>query len=177
MIHLCLHHPDDIFITLTCCVLHKERCCHPRQQDSLPLPMTPPGTPCAYVCIGGVCIVLAPLHTPTKKTTFFHIVTRAQYPSRVCQYPTVTATSRRGSRACFDGDIGHVIIDASLVRHRVAMCGRGCRRQRIDIQQNKLMRSRNALASTDPPNEPITPAIVCGHLLIDGQHPKQAHCS
>ena len=92
--------------------------------------------------------------------------------SRVRQYPTVTATSRRGSRARFDGDIGQVIIDVSLVllrhslrvltylalHHRVATRGRGCRCQHIDIQQNKLMRGRNALASTDPPQQTNYPS-------------------
>ena len=84
----------------------------------------------------------------------------------------MTATSHRGSSARFNGDIGHVIIDASLVRHRVAMRGRGCRRQRIDIQRNKLTRGCNVLVSTDPPNKSITPAIVRGYLLLDGQHPQ-----
>jgi hypothetical protein len=28
-----------------------------------PLPKTPPNTPCAYACVGGVCIVRAPLRT------------------------------------------------------------------------------------------------------------------
>ena len=144
--------------------------------------------PCAYACVGGVCIVLAPLCAPTKKSTIFQ-------SSCAHQYPTVTATSHRGSSACFDGDIGHVIIDASLVRRCFAMRGRGCRRQRIDIQQNKSThgcnvlastddfrrntstRRRNAPASTASPDEPITPPLARGHLLIDGQHPKQAHCS
>ena len=138
--------------------LHKERRCHPSQQDSPPLPTTPPDTPCAYACVGRVCIVLANL--------LFFTSLRAR------QYPTVTATSRRGSSARFDGDIGHIIIDASLVCRRVATRERGCRRQRINNQRNKSTRGCNALASTDPPNKPITPAIARGHLLLDGQHPQ-----
>jgi len=43
--------------------------------------------------------------------------------SRACRYPTVTAPSRRGSSTRFDGDIGYVIIDVSLLRHRVASSG------------------------------------------------------
>ncbi len=58
--------------------LPKEQRCHPWQQDSPPLPTTPPDTPCAYACISAVCIVLAPPRAPPKKSTpIFHIVTRA----------------------------------------------------------------------------------------------------
>ncbi len=125
---------------------------------------------CLRVRRRGVYRACTSAHSHKKNLLFFA-------SSRARQYTTVTATSRCGSSARFDGDIGHVIIDASLVHRRIAMCGRGCRRQRIDIQQNKSTCGCNALASTDPPNEPITPAIVRGHLLLDGQHPKQVHCS
>ena len=88
------------------------------------------------------------------------------------QYQTVPATSCRGIDARFDGDTGYVVIDMSLLRHRI---GRGCRPQRIDIQQNKLMRGCNALASTASPNAPISLPLAHGHLLLDGQCLKQAH--
>jgi len=126
-----------------------------------PLPTRPEPT-----CASAGCVSCLHLCTLPQKNLLFFASTCA------CQYPTLTATSRRGSSACFDGDIGQVIIDASLIRRCIATRGRGCRRQRIVIQQNKSMRGRNALASTDPPNEPITPAIARGHLLLDGQHPQ-----
>ena len=34
---------------------------------------------------------------------------------------------------------------------------------------------RNALASTASPNDPITLALVHGHLQLDGQYPQRAH--
>ena len=126
-----------------------------------PLLTRPVPTRASAGCVS--CLRLCAL--PRKNLLFFASL-------RARQYPTVTATSHHGSSAHFNGDIGHVIIDASLVRHRVATRGRGCRCQRIDIQRNKSTRGRNALASTDPPNEPITPAIARGHLLLDGQHPQ-----
>ncbi len=126
-----------------------------------PLPTHPEPMHASMGCVS--CLRFCAL--PRKNLLFFASL-------RARQYPTVTATFRRGSSARFDGDIGHVIIDASLVRRHIATRGRGCRRQRIDIQRNKLTRGRNALASTDPPNEPITPAIAHGHLLLDGQHPQ-----
>jgi len=67
------------------------------------------------------------------------------------------------------------VIDVSLLRRRVATRGRGCRPQRVDIQQNKLTRGCNALASTASPNAPISLPLARGHLLLDGQCLKQAH--
>jgi hypothetical protein len=64
------------------------------------------------------------------------------------QYPTEPATSRLGSSARFNVDVGYVIIDVSLLRFRVATRGRGCRRQRVDFRQNKSTRPHNAQAST-----------------------------
>ena len=80
------------------------------------------------------------------------------------QYPTVPAAiSCRGIDTRFDGDIGYVVIDVSLLRRGVATRGRGCRPQHIDIQQNKLMCGCNALASTASPNAPIS---HCSHMAI-----------
>ncbi len=87
------------------------------------------------------------------------------------QYRTVPATSRRGSTARFDQDIGYVIIDVSLLRRRVATRGRGCRPPRVDFRRNTSTRHCNALASTDPPNEPITPAIARGPTRWPPQPP------
>ncbi len=50
----------------------------------------------------------------------------------------VTRANKTVGAARFDGDIGHVIIDASLICRRVAVGGRGCRPQRVDLQRNKL---------------------------------------
>ena len=91
------------------------------------------------------------------------------------QYPTEPATSRHGSSARFNVDVGYVIIDVSLLRRRVATRGRGCRPQRVYLRRNKSTRGRNALASTASPNEPITLPLARGHLLLDGQCLKRAH--
>jgi len=90
-------------------------------------------------------------------------------------YPTVPTTSCRGIDARFDGDIGYIVIDVSLIRSRVAMRGRGCRPQRVDIQQNKSRLGCNALASTASPNAPISLPLARGHLILDGQLLKRAH--
>ena len=130
--------------------LPKEQCCHPRQQDSRPLPTTPPDTPCAYACVGAVCIVLAPPRAPPKKSTpIFCIVARA-IPNGGA------ATSRRTRTYRFDGDIGHIIIDVSLIRRRVSTRRRSCRPQRVDFRRNSSTRCPNVLASTASPNDPIT---------------------
>jgi len=73
------------------------------------------------------------------------------------------------------GDIGYIVIDVSLLCRHVATRGRGCRPQRVDIQQNKSTRGCNALASTASPNAPISLPFACGHLLLDGQCLKRAH--
>jgi hypothetical protein len=75
----------------------------------------------------------------------------------------------------FDGDIGHIIIDVSLVCRRVATRRRSCRPQRVDFWQNSSTRGRNALASTASPNNPITTLLVRRHLLRNGQHPQWAN--
>ena len=64
----------------------------------------------------------------------------------------------------------------SLLRHRVASRGRGCRPQRVDIQRNKLTRRRNAQAFTASPNPPIITPLARGHLQLYGQHTQRAHC-
>ena len=109
------------------------------------------------------------LHVLPQKNLLFFASLRAR------QYPTVTATSRRGSSARFNVDVGYVIIDVSLLRRRVATRGRGCRPQRVYLQRNKSTHGRNALASTASPNEPITLPLARGHLLLDGQCLKLAH--
>ena len=91
------------------------------------------------------------------------------------QYPTIPATSCGGIDARFDGDIGYIVIDVSLLCHRVAMHGRGCRPLRVNIQQNESTRGCNALASTASPNAPISLPLARGHLLLDGQCLKRAH--
>ena len=101
--------------------------------------------------------------SPQKNRGFFA-------SSCVRQYSTITAPSRQGSSARFDRDIKYVIIDMSLLFCGVASSRRGCRHQPINIRQNKSTHGRNVLASTDPPNDPITPVIARGHLLLDGQH-------
>jgi len=90
------------------------------------------------------------------------------------QYPTVPAPSCRGSSARFNGGIGYVIIDVSLLRRRVASRGRGCRPQRVDIQRNKSTRRRNAQAFTASPNPPIITPLARGHLQLYGQHTQRA---
>ena len=64
----------------------------------------------------GVYRASASARSHRKKLIFFA-------SSCACQDRTVTATSRRGSSARFDGDIGYVIIDVSLLRRRVASSG------------------------------------------------------
>ena len=150
--------------------LPKERRCHPRQQDSPPLPTTPPDTPCAYACVGAVCIVLAPPRTPPKKTTPIFCIVAHAIPN--CG----AATSHRTRTYCFNGDIGHIIIDVSLVRRRVSMCRRSCRPQRVDFRRNSSTRCHNELASTASPNDLITTLLACRHLLRNGQYPQRAHC-
>jgi hypothetical protein len=114
--------------------------------------------------------VLAPPRAPTKKSTpIFRIVARA-IPN--CG----AATSRRTRTYRFDGDIGHIIIDVSLIRRRVATRRRSCRPQRVDFRQNSSMRGRNVLASTASPNDPTTTLLARRHLLRNGQYPQQAHC-
>ena len=90
-------------------------------------------------------------------------------------YPTVTATTHRGISARFDRDIKYVIIDASLVRRRVATRGRCCRPQHVDLQRNKLMRGHIAPASTASSNAPTPIPLARGHLILDGQPPMRAH--
>jgi len=92
-----------------------------------------------------------------------------------CQYPTVPATSCCGIDARFNGYTGYVVIDVSLLRRRVATRGRGCRPQRVNIQQNKLTCGCNALASTASINAPISLPLARGYLLLDGQCLKRAH--
>ena len=105
--------------------------------------------------------MLAPPRALTKKSTpIFRIVARA-IPN--CG----AATSRRTRTYRFDGDIGHIIIDVSLIRRRVATRRRSCRPQRVDFRRNSLTRGRNALASTASPNDRIT--------TFNGQHPQRAH--
>jgi hypothetical protein len=113
--------------------------------------------------------VLAPPRAPPKKSTpIFCIVARA-IPN--CG----AATSRRTRTYRFDGDIGHIIIDVSLVRQRVSTPRRSCRPQRADFRRNSLTRCCNALASTASPNNPITTLLARRHLLRNGQHPQRAH--
>ena len=133
-----------------------------------PLPKTPPDTPYAYPCVGAVRIVLAPPRaSPKKSTPIFCIIARA--------VPNCGAATSRTRTYCFDGDIGHIIIDVSLVRRRVSTRRRSCRPQRVDFRPNSSMRCRNALASTASPNNPITTLLACCHLLCNGQHPQRAH--
>ena len=150
--------------------LPKERHCHPCQQDSPPSPRPLPTCPVpTHVSAGCVsCLRLCAL--PRKNLLFLASL-------HACQYPTVTATFHRGSSTRFDQDIRYVIIDVSLLCRCVATRGRGCRPPRIDFRWNTSTRHHNTLASIASPEAPITPPLVCGHLLIDGQHPKQVHCS
>jgi hypothetical protein len=135
-----------------------------------PPPTTPPDTPCAYACVGAVCIVLAPPRAPLKKSTpIFRIVARA-IPNGGA------ATSRRTRTYRFNGDIGHIIIDVSLIRRRVSTRRRSCRPQRVDFRRNSSTRCPNVLASTTSPNNPITTLLARRHLLRNGQHPQRAHC-
>ena len=104
------------------CNFHRhDTSCPPQGTALSPAPTrlpskTPPDTLCTYDCVGG-CVSRFRLRAlPPKKLLFFA-------SSRACQYGTVTATSRRGSSARFDGDIGYVIIDVSLLRHRITLSG------------------------------------------------------
>jgi hypothetical protein len=105
---------------------------------------------------------------PQKNLLFFAL-------SCARQYPTVTATSHRGSSMRFDSDIGHVIIDTSLVCCCVATRGRGCRPQRINLRRNKLTRGHIAPASTASSNAPTPIPLARGHLILDGQPPIRVH--
>ena len=81
-----------------------------------PFPRPLPTRPVPTSASAG-CIALPPPRAPSEKKLLFFA------SSRACQYVTVTATSRRGSSARFDGDIKYVIIDASLVLRCVAEGG------------------------------------------------------
>ena len=87
-------------------------------------------------------------------------------------YPTVTATSHRGISARFDRDIKYVIIDASLVRRRVATSRRGCRPQRVDFGRKKSTRGYTQIN-----NQPTTGASKCrgpfGEARAEGK--RQSH--
>ncbi len=115
-----------------------------------------------------LCFCLRAL--PPKKWRIFRTIVRVRH------YPTISATSHRGSSARYDGDTGYVIIDVFLLRHSVATRGRGCRPQHVNFLRNKLTRSDKALASTASPNGPIPSPLAPSHLQLDGQCPKQAHC-
>jgi hypothetical protein len=114
--------------------------------------------------------VLAPPRAPLKKSTpIFRIVARA--------IPNCGAATSRCTRTYrFDGDIGHIIIDVSLVRRCVSTRRRSCRPQRVDFRRNSLTRCHNALASTASPNDLITTLLARRHLLRNGQYPQRAHC-
>ena len=90
-----------------------------------------------------------------KNSTIFRIVARRSIPNHGNHFPSL-------SSARFDGDVGYVVTDEYLLRRRVATRGRGCRPQRVHIQQNKSMRGCNALASTASPNAPITLPLALG---------------
>ncbi len=62
---------NDISITLTRCVLQKARRCPQHQQDTPPLPTTPPDMPCAYDCVGRVYFALPPSRALTEKIDNF----------------------------------------------------------------------------------------------------------
>ena len=131
-----------------------------------PLPTRPAPT---IVSVGGIsCFRLRAL--PPKEYMIFRIGVRAPLP-------TVTATPRSGSSACFGGDIRHVIIAVSLLCRHVATRGRGCRPPHVDVLQNTSTHGCNMPASTASPDAPIPPPLVRGHLLIDDQCPKRAHSS
>jgi hypothetical protein len=66
-----LHHSD------TSRPLPKEQRCHPRQQDSPPLPTTPPNTPCACVRRRGVYHACASARSHKKIYYFLHRCARA----------------------------------------------------------------------------------------------------
>jgi len=76
------------FPSLTRRVLHKARRCCPHQQDSPPLPKTPPDTPCAYDHFGGVCFALPPLRAPTKNSTIFRIIAHRSIPNCDSHFPS-----------------------------------------------------------------------------------------
>jgi hypothetical protein len=66
------------------------------------------------------------------------------------QYPTVPATSCHGIDARFDGDIGYVVIDVSLLRRRIATRG-----EAVDLSAsifNKI--NQCAVATRWPPQPP-----------------------
>ena len=125
-----------------------------------PLPTCPVPTCASVGCVS--CLRLHAL--PQKNLLLFFASSRAQYPT-VAQPLTYH----------FNVDIGHIIIDVSLVRRRVSTRRRSCRPQRIDFRRNSSTRCRNALASTVSPNDPITTLLARRHLLRNGQHPQRAH--
>jgi hypothetical protein len=103
-----------------------------------------------------------------SSTSIFRIVARA-----IPNCGAATSCHTRTYR--FDGDIGHIIIEVSLVRRRVAMRRRSCRPQRVDFRRNSSTLGCKVLASTASPNDPITTLLARRHLLRNGQHPQQAH--
>ena len=104
---------------------------------------------CLRVHRWGVYRACASARSHKKSTPIFCIVARA-IPN--CG----AATSCRTRNYRFNGDIGHIIIDVSLVRRRVSTHRRSCRPQRVDLQRNSSTRCPNVLASTASPNDPIT---------------------
>ena len=111
-----------------------------------PLPTRSVPTRASVRCVS--CLRLRAL--PRKKSTpIFRIVARA-IPNGGA------ATSHRTRTYRFDGDIGHIIIDVSLIRRRISTRRRSCRPQRVDLQRNSSTRCPNVLASTASPNDPIT---------------------
>jgi hypothetical protein len=53
-----------------------------------PLPTTPPDTPCAYDCVGGVYFALPPSRAITKKIDKHCIVARTLIPNRDSHFPS-----------------------------------------------------------------------------------------
>ena len=86
-------------------------------------------------------------------------------------YPTVTAPSHHTTSYPFDRDIKYVIVDASLLRCRVATSGRGCRPQALIF--NEI--NRRARRPSQPPPTLQSSYHLRAAIYNYGQHTQRAH--
>ena len=161
---------DDISITLTRCVLHKARCCPQRRQDSPPFPRPLPTRPVPTIASAG-CISRFRLHALSPKNRQFFA--RTLIPNRDSHFPSWKQRALwRGHRTSHDWRVPCSPLSAVASPRREEAVDLGAL---ISDKINKSTHGHNAPASTASSNDPITPALACGHLLIDDQHPKRAH--
>ena len=137
-----------------------------------PLPTTPPDTPCAYDRVG-VCILRFRLHALSpKKLTIFRIVARTLIPNRDSHVPSWEQRMLwRGHRISHNWRVPCPPLFVVALPRREEAVDLGA----LIFDKINWRAVKNAPASTASSNNPITPALARGHLLIYGQHPKRAH--